>query len=275
MTKKTQKKQSDGPLAKAYRAVVGWKGFWIVGNLFLAAVIVLVFIFGAQFFLDLGTNHGESLSVPDFVGLTPKQAEAVAEEAGVRVEVVDSVFSKTGRGKVREQNPVAGSAVKEGRRIQLVVNARTVQKVSVPNVVGYSARQALAELGSRGLTLGQFIYVNDMATNNVLKQLYKGKEVEPGTMLEAEAGIDLVVGLNPRNSGTIIPDVSGKRALEASRDLNEYYLNVRRLIYDSSVKTYDDSLRAVVYKQAPEAGGHSVALGTEVKLYLRLENEEE
>ena len=94
-------------------------------------------------------------------------------------------------------------------------------------------------------------------------------------MLEAEAGIDLVVGLNPRNSGTIIPDVSGKRALEASRDLNEYYLNVRRLIYDSSVKTYDDSLRAVVYKQAPEAGGHSVALGTEVKLYLRLENEEE
>ena len=270
-----KKEQSNSPLAKAYRAVVGWKGFWIVGNLTLAAVLVLVFIFGTQFFLNLGTNHGESLNVPDFVGLTPKQAEVVAKEAGVRVDVVDSVFSKTGRGKVREQNPVAGTAVKEGRRIQLVVNAKGVQKVSVPNVVGYSARQALAELNSRGLTLGQFIYVNDMATNNVLKQQYKGREVEPGTMLEAEASIDLVVGLNPRNSGTIIPDVRGKRSLDASRELNEYYLNVRRLIYDSSVKTYDDSLKAVVYKQAPDATNYSVALGTDVKLYLRLENEEE
>ena len=275
MTKKTQNGQSNGPLAKAYRTVAAWKGFWIVGNLTLAAVIVVVAIFGTQFLLDWGTNHGESLSVPDFVGMTPQQAEFVADQSGVRVEVVDSVFSKTGRGRVREQNPVAGTAVKEGRRIQLVVNAMGVQKVAVPNVVGYSARQALAELNSRGLTLGQYIYVNDMATNNVLKQLYKGREVEPGTMLEAEASVDLVVGLNPHNSGTIIPDVRGKRAFEASRDLNEYYLNVRRCIYDSNVRTYDDSLKAVVYKMAPEPGGYAVGLGTDVKLYLRLEKEEE
>ena len=247
----------------------------ILANLALAAVIVVLLIFGAQFLLDWGTNHGKSLSVPDFVGMTPKQAEAAADEAGVRVEVVDSVFSKTGRGKVREQNPVAGTAVKEGRRIQLVVNAMGVQKVAVPNVVGYSARQALAELNSRGLTLGQFIYVNDMATNNVLKQQYKGKDVEPGTMLEAEARVDLVVGLNSHNSGTIIPDVRGKRAYEAARDLNEYYLNVRGIVYDSSVKTYDDSLKAVVYKQAPEPTNFYVGLGTEVKLYMRLEKEEE
>ena len=150
-----------------------------------------------------------------------------------------------------------------------------VQKVAVPNVVGYSARQALAELNSRGLTLGQFIYVNDMATNNVLKQQSKGKDVEPGTMLEAEARVDLVVGLNSHNSGTIIPDVRGKRAYEAARDLNEYYLNVRGIVYDSSVKTYDDSLKAVVYKQAPEPTNFYVGLGTEVKLYMRLEKEEE
>ena len=270
-----KKNYSKNVFKSLYYSVTGWKWFWIVGNLSLAALIAVALIIGLKKGLSWGTNHGEYLEVPKFVGMSFNDAQALAQNSGVKLTIVDSVYAKKGRGLVREQNPAPGAKVKEGRRVLLTMNAFGVQKVSVPNVVGYSARQALAELGSRGLTLGQFIYVNDMATNNVLKQLYKGKEVEPGTMLEAEAGIDLVVGLNPRNSGTIIPDVSGKRALEASRDLNEYYLNVRRLIYDSSVKTYDDSLRAVVYKQAPEAGGHSVALGTEVKLYLRLENEEE
>lgn len=273
MAKKTQKEQSAGLFSKAYKAVVGWKGFWIVGNLGLAAVIAVVLIYGTQILLAIGTNHGETLNVPDFVGMSPKQAEALAQEVGIRVEVVDSVFSKTGRGNVREQNPKAGAEVKEGRRIQLVINAKTVQKVAVPNLIGYSARQAVAELNSRGLTLGQFIYVSDMATNNVLKQKYKGRDIASGTMVEAEAPIDLIVGLNPRNTGTVIPNVVGKRAYEARRELNDYYLNVRRTFYDKSVKTYDDSLKAVVYKQSPEAPGH-VRMGTDVNLYLRLEKDE-
>jgi beta-lactam-binding protein with PASTA domain len=154
------------------------------------------------------------------------------------------------------------------------MNAKGVQKVSMPNLVGYSARQAVAELNSRGLVLGKFIYVSDMATNNVLKQKYRGRDVEPGDMVEAEARIDLVVGLNPANSETLIPNVIGKRAVEASRDLNDYYINVRALRYDKSVKTAEDSLKAVVYKQAPEASELPVKMGTEVTLYLRVEEVE-
>ena len=275
---KGKKKQKDNKksnvFVKGYRAVVGWKWFWVVGNLLLAVVIVFALIFGSQALLDVGTKHGTSLSVPDFVGKTPKQAEALAEKAGVRVEVVDSVFAKTGRGLVREQNPAPGAKVKDGRRIQLVVNAKGVQKVAVPNLVGYSARQAVAELNSRGLTLGRFIYVNDMATNNVLKQKYRGKDVEAGTIVEAEAAIDLVVGLSYSNSRTVIPNVCGKRSYDAARELNDYYLNVRSLSYDSDVKTYEDSLKAVVYKQAPAGNGQSVVMGTDIKLYLRMENAE-
>lgn len=267
--------KKPNPFVKAYKAVVGWKWFWIVGNLSLAVIIVLALIFGTQALLDVGTKHGTSLSVPDFVGKTPQQAEAIAEKAGVRIDVVDSVFAKTGRGLVREQNPAPGAKVKDGRRIQLVVNAKGVQKVAVPNLVGYSARQAVAELNSRGLTMGRFIYVSDMATNNVLKQKYRGNDIEAGTVVEAEAAIDLVVGLNYSNSRTVIPNVHGKRSYEAARELNDYYLNVRSMTYDSDVKTYEDSLKAVVYKQAPAGNGQSVVMGTDVKLYLRLEKAEE
>ena len=155
------------------------------------------------------------------------------------------------------------------------MNAHGVQKVAVPNLVGYSTRQAIADLRSRGLRLGRIKYVNDIATNNVLKQQYRGRDIAPGRMIEAESSIDLVVGLNMDDSETLIPDVTGKRASDASRDLHDYYINVRSLRYDKSVRTYEDSLKAVVYRQAPEASQLPVKMGTDVTLYLRVEETEE
>lgn len=265
------KKSVKNLIVDTYRKVVGWKWFWIVANLSLALIIVLVLIFGAKGLLNLGTNHGEHLVVPEFVGMTYKDAQAAAEKAGVRLTIVDSVYAKKGRGLVREQSPAAGAEVKEGRRILLTMNAYGVQKVSMPNLVGYSTRQAMAELNTRGLNIGKIIYVHDMATNNVLKQRYRGKEVEPGTMIEAESSVDIIVGLNPNNCETMIPDVRGKRNTEAARTINDYYLNVRSLRYDRNVKTFEDSLKAVVYKQAPDTSSFAVKMGTEVTLYLRVE----
>ena len=256
------------------KAFVEWKGFWIVANLGLALIIVLLLVFGAQWALNVGTKHGEYLSVPTFVGMTFAEAQAAAEEAGVRVEIVDSVYAKKGRGLVREQNPQPGTYVKEDRRVRLTMNALGVQKVAMPNLIGYSARQAVAELSLRGLSLGKFLYVDDMATNNLLKQKYRGRDVEPGDFVEAESRIDLVVGLNRSNSETMVPDVIGKHAPEAVRDVNDYYLNVRSLRYDKSVKTAEDSLNAVVYKQNPEVSELPVVMGADVTLYLRVEKTE-
>ena len=256
-------------------ALFGWKWFWVVKHLALAAVLAVLLVSGAMMFLNIGTKHGEYLEVPQFVGLKFEDAQKLAQQVGMRLEIVDSVYAKKGRGLVREQNPAPGKQVKEGRRVLLTMNAFGVQRIAMPNLVGYSTRQAIAELSSRGLVLGKLIYKSDIATNNVLKQQYRGRDVQPGDMVEAESRIDLVVGLNSDNSETLIPDVTGKRAVEASRELNEYYINVRSLRYDKSVKTMEDSLKCVVYKQAPEASELPVKMGTDVTLYLRVEEVEE
>lgn len=249
--------------------------YWIGKHIVIAVVIAVVLIFGAIQILNWSTDHGEYLEVPEFVGMSYQEAKAVADKAGVRLEIVDSVYSKRGRGLVREQNPAPGAKVKENRRILLVMNAYGVKKVSMPNLIGYSTRQAMAELRSRGLDIGKIRYVTDIATNNVLKQQYKGRNIAPGTMVGAESSIDLVVGLNSTDSETMIPDVSGRRSSDASRELHDYYLNVRSLRYDNNVKTYDDSLKAVVYRQAPVASSLPVRMGTEITLYLRVEEPEE
>ena len=226
--------------------------------------------------LDEGTRHGEKLAVPDFVGKTEQEAYSLAKKAGVRIEITDSIYVREGRGTVARQNPVAGSHVKEGRRILIVMRAKGVKKVSMPNLVGYSTRQALDELEGRGLQVGQIIYDESVPTsNNVLKQQYRGREVHPGDSLEAESAIDLIVGLSQDDCETMIPDLIGKKGVDAVEILHEYYLNVTRLIYDKGVDTYDERSRAVVYKQLPEPSDLPVRMGTEITLYLKLEPSEE
>ena len=254
------------------------KGFlsnWIVRNLLIAFAIVAVLVVGSMIFLNLVTKHGQELMVPDFSNMTVAEAEAAAAQAGMRVEVTDSVFAKRMRkGAVRDQNPAPGSKVKEGRRISLTINALNSKKVTMPDLVGLSMRQAIAELQSRGLVLGKLIYVEDMATNNVLRQLKGNREIVPGNTVETDTVIDLVLGLNPdTDASTYIPDVIGKRYMTAVDAVQKQSLNIRTLKFDDSVKDYEDSLNAVVYRQSPEPSEETVSLGNDVSLYLTLKPE--
>lgn len=242
---------------------------WIVRNILAAAIICVVLIVGAMVFLNVATQHNRELAVPDFRGMTIQEAQVAAEAAGIRVEVIDSVYSQRNRGKIKSHTPSAGTLVKNGRRVLLTVNAVNARKVTVPNLVGYSLRQAIPELDMRGLELGRLIYRNDIATNNVLQQLYRGRSVAPGTEVEAESVIDLVVGLNPSDYETMIPSVVGKDEKAARKALHDSYLNVKRSVFDKDVTTWEDSLSAVVYRQNPAPSEYTVGMGTDVTIYLK------
>ena len=252
----------------------GFLSNWIVKNILIAISIVVVLIVGSMIFLNVFTKHNQELTVPDLANLTVEEAQMVAAGAGMRVEVTDSAFVKRmKRGAVYRQNPVPGSKVKEGRRISLTINAVNPRQITMPDLIGYSTRQAKAELLSRGLVLGSLIYVQDMATNNVLKQLHNNKEIEPGVMIESESVIDLVVGLNSRDNMTFVPYLAGLRNLSAVEAVHDHSLNLGKLRFDETVKDYEDSLNAVVYKQVPEAcDSIPVPMGDKVSLYLTLDH---
>ena len=256
------------------KAAPAAKGNWIISNLIKAAVVVVILIAGAIIFLNVVTKHNQEITVPDFSNLTVQEASALARQSGMRVEVTDSVFVKRmKKGAVYRQNPRAGSKVKDGRRIILTINAMTAKKVTMPNLIGYSMRQAMAELQSRGLVLGKLIYVDDIATNNVLKQLKGNREIDPGVMIESESVIDLVVGLNSGDSETYVPDVVGLKHISALDAVHANSLNISKLRFDKTVKNYDDSLSAVVYKQNPEPSEFSVKMGEDVTLYLTVDTD--
>ena len=118
----------------------------LLGHIVVGVLIAVVLLFLVKGMLNLYTRHGQELVVPDFSNLTFEEAESMAEANDMRVTVTDSVFLKRmKKGAVYRQNPAPGSKVKKGRRIALTINAVNPRQITMPDLIGYSTRQAKAE----------------------------------------------------------------------------------------------------------------------------------
>ena len=239
-------------------------------NILLILAILLVGYLIVNLSLRIVTRHNQELTVPDFYGMSLAEAAAATDDAKLRLEVTDSVYIRgIERGAITRQNPEAGSKVKKNRRILLVINSVAPRQSVMPSLTGFSMRQARTELNANGLNIGKLIYKEDIATNNVLAQQYKGRDIAPGTLLNSGSYIDLVVGLNPADSTTFVPNVIGYRYRMAVELLHDNSLNILGNKFDSTVSTYSDSLEAYVYGQYPPASDSvSVRRGSSVTLYL-------
>jgi len=249
-----------------------WWRHWFLLTLYKAVGILLALLIGVMILLKIITRHNSEFEVPDFSGLSLLDAQEVANDSHLRLDVTDSVFlPKMGRGIIFRQNPHSGSMVKKNRRILLTINSVMPKQVSMPSVIGYSLRQAKAELTARQLNVGRLIYVSDMATNNVLSQLYKGRYVPSGTMVESGSEIDLELG-NSGGESTFIPNVLGLSFITAKDILIDNSLNIGTLTYDQSVRTYADTITCFVIKQTPSpTNSNSYSLGARVELFLSID----
>ena len=245
---------------------------WVIKNLLCGLVFILAIVVIVEVFLRVTTQHSISVTVPDMVGMQFSDAEGLASKDKLNLFVTDSVFvSSFAKGSVYAQNPKAGSKVKRGRKIYLTVNAKKEKQAEVPSLVGLSLRQAKVELTTRGLKLGRLKYVDDMATNLVLAQLYKGEEIAPGTSVDVGSVIDLKLGWNRADGYTTMPDFARMQYKRALSYVQDNSFNIGKVIFDNSVKTAEDTLAAMVYRQSPAAGAEDIILGSTVTLYLTVD----
>ncbi len=266
MTAQSPKKGSK----KITKAASQLKGNILIRHIILAGSSLLVVIFLLFTMLKFITRHNQEFEVPSFINMTVEEAEAVAREYELRLEVTDSVYiNRMAPGAIFRQNPEAASKVKKNRRILLTINANQPKLVKMPELVGYSLRQAQSELVSNQLSLGKLIYVKDIATNNVLGQLYKGRAIAEGEKIPSESVIDLKLGINETDSTTYIPEIRGIPYRLVREKLAENSLNLSKAVFDESVTNYADSLSAWVYRQVPAPSDSvTVRLGTGVTVYL-------
>ena len=266
MTAQSPKKGSK----KITKAASQLKENILTKHIILAGCSLLVVIFLLFTMLKFITRHNQEFEVPSFMNMSVEEAEAVSRQYELRLEVTDSVYiNRMAPGAIFRQNPEAASKVKKNRRILLTINANQPKLVKMPDLVGYSLRQAQSELVSNQLSLGKLIYVKDIATNNVLGQLYKGRAIAEGEKIPSESVIDLKLGINETDSTTYIPEIRGIPYRLVREKLAENSLNLSKAVFDESVTNYADSLSAWVYRQVPAPSDSvTVRLGTGVTVYL-------
>lgn len=167
----------------------------IIFNLCLIVVAFFVVSYAALFGLDIFTEHGKTVTVPDVRNLSQAEAESVLRRAGFNFEVTDSLFNDMyNLGAVVEQTPKANSEVKSNRTIYVSVNYSTPRTITLPNLADYSERQGLSMLKGLGFNNVEVEMVPSPYKGLILDVFVDGRQAEPGTKVLPSVGIKLHVG---------------------------------------------------------------------------------
>jgi len=165
-------------------------------QLVLALVVSVLLIFFVLRWLKSTTNHGEFVEVPDFAKMSVSDMRSAIEDAGLRYEVLDSANYNPDypRFSIIEQDPKAGNKVKENRKIYFTVNPSGYKKVTVPNIIQVTQRNATSMLRAVGLDVQRVTYIEELGKDMVYFIKYKGKRINEGDKLPKTSKIELVCG---------------------------------------------------------------------------------
>ena len=246
----------------------------ILWNLTLIAVVLIALIVLSYIALAVGTRHGMRRRVPDFTGLTLKDAQYYASQKGLKIIVNDSLYVPAyPGGMVLEQLPKGGVDVKEGRKIYLTINSFAQKKLPMPYVAGRSLRQAKNMLEGSGFGIERLEYVEDMATNYVLGQYLGGVEITAESNIKIEKGTGVVrkVGVSPTQNSTTVPRLIGRKLFDAKSKLWEQGLNVGDVTYDEGITLLNQDDARVCRQSVLQSS--ELTLGTKVSMHLTLDKE--
>jgi beta-lactam-binding protein with PASTA domain len=136
-----------------------------------------------QLFVSSGP---EQVEVPDVTGLSRDSAEDLLAKAGLEPAVVEKE-SEEPEDDVISQDPAGGTEVDRGSTVTITVSTG-IEKVSVPNVVGLSRRDAVAQLREVGLVAApRETDVTDPSQDGVVT------DQRPAAGIELEKGKQVVI----------------------------------------------------------------------------------
>ena len=168
---------------------------YLWGNFLAMVIAVAIVLVGMYFFLDIYTNHGRIVKVPDVSGQPCEVAIRKLEAAGLRVEVSDTGYMPKLPGDIiLEQHLVPGTIVKANRIVYLTVNSTSARRISLPDIPdNCSLREARMRLQALGFKLGPVRRVSG-DLDWVYAVEVGGKQMMPGDRIPINQPLTLVVG---------------------------------------------------------------------------------
>lgn len=180
-------------------------------------IIILITVGGS---ILSNTLYGDTIKVPDFVGMTYEKACAKAENKGLTIERKEVYQADVEAGCVAQQTPEKGERVNPGDVVVLYVSFGAGD-IQVPDIIGMRKSKGEEELAEMGLSIGSVDYVSsDKPVGEIIDQDPKG-----GEMVSADAKINVKVSQGSVDEEVQVPDLKLKTQEEVSLILDELGLN--------------------------------------------------
>lgn len=239
----------------------------------IGLIVALSFLFALS--LNWITHHGEAKTVPAVVGKHIENVRDLLDSQGFEVLIQDSIYNEELKpGVVIKQVPEPDAVVKVNRTVYVTVNRTIPPDVQMPNLIGYSYRNAEMVLGNMGLKIGDTTFRPDFAKNSVLEQLHNGKKIPPGTPIRMGSSISLVIGSGIGNVDLPVPKLIGLTLEEAKILLDSNGIILGSVLTDPLVR---DTANAYIYRQSPAPQTESgyrlrIRPGQMIDIWLGVEN---
>jgi len=224
-------------------------------NLGLGILFYFIVIFSTIKYLDVYSNHGEEIAVPNLVGKKSSVAKMQLENMGLSYEILDSIHDPSlPNGIVKQQmiepTSISKVKVKENRIIGLRLSKKT-ELTEMPDLVFKHVDFARGILENRGFSSRIQYKPTKEANGSVLDQKYNGKSISKGTRIPIGSEITLIVGQNEVGVLVELPNVVGMNYQDAISLLGSKGLESISTICNDC-ETLQDTLSAVVFGQSPE-----------------------
>ncbi len=226
----------------------------------LLVIFIILYVLLNDIVMPTVTRHGEEFSLPDIVGMTVAEAEPIVNQAGLSIEVTSEEYHPDKpSGTILNQFPIGGTMVKSGRTIK-VVTSLGQKLVKVPDLRGFSVRQARLNLEAVGFKLGDLEWTTaDSLPEKVVVFSYP----RSGTEIPYGSDVNLMVNRGPYQQTIFVPRLIGLSLDEARARLEEKGLKVG-LVTRVINENY---LPETVLEQSDDAGSELLP-GEEVDLVV-------
>ncbi|MFJ9636949.1 Stk1 family PASTA domain-containing Ser/Thr kinase [Streptomyces sp. NPDC101178] len=211
--------------------------------LVVAGILVLIgaILIGRAVFSDSG-NDGK-VPVPNMVGSTVKEAEQLAERAGVVLKVAgEEPCEQQEKGDICSQSPKDGEMDENGT-VEVMVSSGA-PKIEVPDVLEKSEDGARKALEDKGFTVNVTAVESDKAEGTVIKQ-------KPDGGAQAEDGSEVTITVAKKET-LDLPDMRTRTFAAAEQQLRDIgFSNISRADVDS------EEPKDTVVEQTPQPGKHA------------------
>lgn len=228
-------------------------------------VVPLVCLLMAYLIMDnvvmmMITRHGSEFPLPDFTGQTVVEAQITLSKLGIKHEIASHEYSPgKPRGLILNQFPVAKTKIKSGRIIKFVISAGK-KLVPIPFLGGKSVRQAILDLETAELTLGEIAWAfSDTLPERVVVFSYPAFETE----IPAGSPVNLMVNRGQASNFTYMPHILGLTLDQAVIKLKDKNLKQGVISY----RTDENYLPETVLEQS-EPAGTELNVDTEIDLVV-------